>query len=376
MFNIKYVNKDDTSILEILNSNIIIKKELYYETVELKSKIDNVDFTKWKIIRSISTDYEIIGNNRIHNCENLKRYNIISRAYYKLWEILNKNEKRFDFFNKQHMKIACLAEAPGGFIQCMIHYRYRNYDEITAISLYENKNNIKWGLNPNKYNIIYGDKSKNHDGNLYNPEIIDFFIKSHKYKLDLVTADGGILLSDYKENYKSQYHLQLFLSELYVSIKLLKKDGVFILKIYEICSKSMLDFLILVNSLYEYVNIYKPKTSREMNNEKYIICKGLKKNTGKIQSEILNIIKFLWKNPKKLIQNILDDKMLKKYGYVLKVIKRVETNNLNTQKTKITNALLLNQKNKEELKEELRKKKPFHITNAYKWYKINNIHIN
>ena len=375
MFKIEYMNQDDKNLLQLLNSNIIINKKLYFETNVLKSSIDDIDLSRWKIIRSISTDYEMIGNNRIHNFEKIKRYDIISRAYYKLWEILQRY-KNFDFLSQKHLKIACLAEAPGGFIQCMIHYRYNCFDEITAISLYENKKNIKWGLNPNKYKIIYGDKKLNHDGNLYNPDIIDYFIKSHKYKLDLVTADGGILLNDYKENYKSQFHLQLFLSELYVSLKLLKNDGVFILKIYEMCSKSMVDFIFLVNLLYKYVDIYKPKTSREMNNEKYIICKGLKQDTNKIQKKILEILTYLWKNPNKIIKSLLNDVIYDKNEFLLKTITRIELNNLNTQKFKINHALKMKNDTKEELKHKLYKNKSFHIKKAFKWFEMNNIDIN
>jgi len=375
MFKIEYINKDDVNILHILNSNIIINKKIYNNTNKLKSEIDQIDLSRWKIIRSISTDYEMIGNNRIHNFEKIKRYDIISRAYYKLWEILQKYQ-HFELMSKKHMKIACLAEAPGGFIQCMIHYRIRYNDEITAISLYENKKNIKWSLNPEKYEILYGDKTKNHDGNLYNPEIIDFFIKSHKSKLDLVTADGGILLNDYKENYKSQFHLQLFLCELYVSTKLLKNNGVFILKIYEMCSKSMIDFIFLVNMLYKFVNIYKPKTSREMNNEKYIICKGLKKNTGDIQKEILEIIIFLWENPNKLIKSLLNNKVYDENKFLFNTINRIELSNLNIQQFKLDKAIGMKNKTKDELKKILYENKKHHIRKAYEWFNINNIYIN
>jgi len=377
MFDLKYINEDDQDLLEYLNTNIIINKELYFETIKLKSQIDDVCFSKWKIIRSISTDYEMIGNNRIHNYEKIKRYDIISRAYYKLWEILFKYKLRFNFDKKKQMKIACLAEAPGGFIQCMIHYRYKFHnDEITTISLYQNEKNIEWGLKNNKYKIIYGDKKQKHDGNLYNPNIIEYFINSHKSKLDLVTADGGLLLIDFKENYKSQYHLQLFLSELYISVKLLKTDGVFILKIYEISSKSMLDFMILVNNLYNYVSIYKPKTSRDMNNEKYIICRGLKKDTDEIQGEIFKIIKFLWENPKKLINNILKYNSINDYQYVLNIIIKKEKYNLYTQKNKLTNALVMKDDTVDELKKKLNLKKSFHLNNAYKWFYANGININ
>ena len=369
---IKYLNTEDKNILSQLNENIIINKELYFETIRLKLGIDNIPFNKWKIIRSISTDYEMIGNNRIHNIENLKRYNIISRAYYKLWEILKKYENTFILYKKGQLNIGCLAEAPGGFVQALLHYRYKYYnDNITAISLYENKKNIKWGLNNNKYKIIYGDPEKNHDGNLYNPEIIEYYINSHKNKLDLITADGGMLLTDYKENYKSQYHLQLFLCELYISLKLLKNNGIFILKVYELCSQNMIDFIIIINKLYKKVNIFKPKTSREMNNEKYIICRELNQNQEKLIKLIKKIIIYLWKNPKKIIKSFLTKKEIENNQNLIKLIINIEKRNLLQQKEKLKTALIYKTKSKDELKDLLKEKQPLHINMAYKWYKIN-----
>ena len=94
---LNFLNIEDKKIKNKLKNNIIINKELYLEITDLKIQIDNIFFDKWKIIRSISTDYEIIGNNRIHNVYQLKRFNIISRAYYKLWEILKKMKKHLNY---------------------------------------------------------------------------------------------------------------------------------------------------------------------------------------------------------------------------------------------------------------------------------------
>jgi 23S rRNA U2552 (ribose-2'-O)-methylase RlmE/FtsJ len=371
---IKFYNIEDKQIIKKLNQNIIINKELYFETIQLKLGIDNIAFSKWKIIRSISTDYEIIGNNRIHNIEELKIHNIISRAYYKLWEILQTYHKTFKFFEIPQMNIACLAEAPGGFVQALLHYRNNHFnDNITAISLYENKKNIKF--KNVKCKIIYGNPEKNHDGNLYNPEIIEYFINSHKNKLDLITADGGIQLMDYKENYKSQYHLHLFLCELYISLKLLKSNGIFILKVYELCSTNMIDFMIIINKLYKKVNIFKPKTSREMNNEKYIICRDLKPNNDQIIKDIYQTIKYLWKNPNKMIKSFLRGKDRQKHKGLKNLISNIEKRNLLKQKGKLEKAIKYKENSKDELKIILKQKQPKHIFMAKKWYKENNINL-
>ena len=77
------------------------------------------------------------------------------------------------------------------------------------------ENKIDWGtkwLSKNKnVKLIFGDETKGHDGNLYNPDIINHYCNYYKNKkADLVTSDGGFLLKGQQENHKGQYHNQLF----------------------------------------------------------------------------------------------------------------------------------------------------------------------
>lgn len=381
-FKIKYLNKNDKYLYQKLEKNIYINNEIYKINNELKTEIDNIPFDKWKIIRSISSNYEMIGNNRIHSDNKIKSINIISRAYFKLWEILNIYENRTNFNKKEKLNIACLAEAPGGFIQCIINYRKEKIknDKITAISI-KNKdkdnNNIKWNIvDENNLKIIYGDSKKNHDGNLYNPEIIDYFINAHKYKLDFITADGGLLLHNIQENYKSHFHINLFLSELYIATKLLKYNGFFIIKIYEISSKLMLDFILLLNYIFYNIKIIKPKTSREMNNEKYVFCYFLRPNIDYIVNNIYKILVKLWNNKTLLLINILDDIIYENNSKIIDILKQIELKNLNIQNDKLKIAIQLTKLSKEELKKELKNKQKEHYKNAYRWFKLNNIYLN
>jgi 23S rRNA U2552 (ribose-2'-O)-methylase RlmE/FtsJ len=371
MFDIKYVNKNNVNISNILQNRIILNDNLYQNIIKYKNEIDDIDYHKWKIIRSISTDYEIIGNNKIHNIPKFKRFDIISRAYYKLWEILNHFEKTFELLKMPHLRIGCLCEAPGGFIQCLKDYRNNSNDRISGISIKNDYNNIKWNINDLNIEIIYGNIEKNHDGNLYNPEIIKYFINYHKNKLDLITADGGLLLGKREENYKSNYHLQLFLSELYISSKLLKNEGVFIIKIYEINNISILDFMILVNNIYKNVKIFKPKTSREMNNEKYLICYKLKNDIIKYQNKIMEILKKLWENPNYLIIDIFNENTREKYKKLIKLLEKIEKPYLKKQELRLKNAINMKYLTKYELKIILKSKRRFHIKNAEEWYNKN-----
>lgn len=59
----------------------------------------------------------IVYNNLIEQSQ------IFSRAYFKLWEILETGV--LDDMKNKEMSIGCVAEGPGGFIHALVDYRLR-----------------------------------------------------------------------------------------------------------------------------------------------------------------------------------------------------------------------------------------------------------
>jgi 23S rRNA U2552 (ribose-2'-O)-methylase RlmE/FtsJ len=372
-FNITYTNiNNNKNLFYQLNKNIIDNKKLFYDINEIKKEIDYVPYYKWKIIRSIVTKYEMIGNNSLHNIRNLHEINCISRAYFKMFEILHKYEKELNIKREEPMRISGLAEAPGGFIQCMINYRNNEKDDITGISLKDSKDNkIDWTLK-NDVKIIYGDESKGHDGNLYNPEIINYYCDYYKdNKADLVTSDGGFLLNKNQENFKGQYHMNLFISEIYIALKILKEKGSFVIKVYELCFKSMVDILVILNMVFKKVDLVKPKTSREMNNEKYIVCLDYKENID-INKKLFEIINNMWENKNKLIiNNILN--LNKEQWNIVRKYKNFCIGKLNHQFYKLQEGISYKHCHIKELNYILRGMEHEKYNNALSWINENKI---
>ena len=65
----------------------------------------------------------------------------------------------------------------------------------------------------------------------------------------------------------------MILSEIFAAISVQKKNGHFILKVFDILTETSINLIYLLFLCYKKVYIYKPKTSRPTNSEKYIICK-------------------------------------------------------------------------------------------------------
>lgn len=366
-----YIHLDQKNTINKLNKNIIINKKLYDNINLIKMKIDDIDNYKWRLIRCIMTDYEFVGNNKFHNIKQLKNRHTISRAYYKLWEILCHYENDFELFKKRDvpMRLAGLAEAPGGFIQCLVDYRKNEHDNLTGISLKDSKNNkIDWLIANKNVKIIYGDETKNHDGNLYNPEIINYYCDYYKKeKADFVTADGGFLLNDEEENHKGQYHNGLFLAETYIALRILKDGGHFVMKIYDFCNKTMIDILTILNQVFDKVHVMKPVTSREMNSENYIICSNYKYDK-KIVSSIGRMIRYMWNNDNKLIINSIfkctDERLANLFS-------KISKQKMLYQQRKLIGAIKMKDKTNDELIQIIKDNHKFKSKKAYTWLERN-----
>lgn len=266
-----------------------------------RNNIDNIDSESWKKVRWYINLYDFQVKDPI-----------INRAFYKYWEIVNEFEI-FEDYNEDEIILHC-AEAPGGFIQGTNIYlqidrivqplkkktdvtdddgftvvkrsrnkRFENY-RIYTISLnkdlpqYKNYNLPSYNKNIlNKYLCIsYG---KDNTGDINNIQNINYLKHISKKEFYLITADGGFDEgTDF--NHKEQLHYQLILNEIFTALMMQKKNGHFILKMFDILTETSIHLLYLLSCFYKEIYIYKPKTSRPTNSEKYIICKYFECDTN------------------------------------------------------------------------------------------------
>ena len=320
IFNIKVKNNDNT-IIQNMNSIINFNdtyvpekpQEIYGFDCKLnvyRDKIDQIDTDVWKKIRWYINDYDFLVKDPI-----------INRAFYKYWEIINV----FNIFENhgETDTIFHCAEAPGGFIQgSNIYFQLNNknnknknkiikqIDEDGFITIPKKKKSVErcykiYTISLNKdlpeykdynlpsYNkriinknicITYGKDNTGDINNLDNINDIKKIINSSG--CDLVTADGGFD-EGIDFNNKEQLHYLLILNEIYSAVCIQKISGNFILKVFDIFTETSINLLYLLNLIYSEVYIYKPKTSRPTNSEKYIICKNFKLNEDSVKESLL-----------------------------------------------------------------------------------------
>ena len=225
---------------------------------------------RWDGAKKQTNDYEYIYTSTNPN-KNICSIIPISRSYFKLREIM------YDLNLTCDGKVACLAEAPGGFIQSLMDMFHSQIDIIHGITLISENNDIPfWNnglLKETKVKISYGDDKT---GDLYNVKnLLHFINEVQKSSCSLVTADGGF---DYSDDFNSQEYVsyQLIYSEVFLALSLLKEGGTFICKIFDIFTIHTIGILYLLYLSFDDLVFIKPVTSRSTNSEKYVVCKGYK----------------------------------------------------------------------------------------------------
>lgn len=272
------------------------------------------------IITDYNEDMETIANKYFDT-------KILDRAFFKIWEIFMEHDL---VSKKNNFVSAHIAEAPGSFVQATILYRekFTNYsknDKYHGISLHADSKDIPMFIDnfkkkydnedPLRLHLYKTENKQDKNGDITNPKIISQFVKQVG-KADMVTADGGFPWIN--ENMQEQEYMRLFIGEVLTGLKILKKGGHFICKIYETYTYTMIKIIRLLSDIYDKILMIKPLTSRISNSEKYIVCINYYDNNKSIIEFIEKINIYLYNNPDKFIYDpspemILDDQLLEIY---------------------------------------------------------------
>ena len=272
-FFISKKNDENLSNEQIKKINEDIKNKLD----EQKNHIENDQI--WDIAKRYVNEYENIFSSSkkyIKICTKKP----ISRAYFKLWEILKDFHDKI-FKNNKKINTAHIAEGPGGFIECLVDYKSKykiDIDKIYGVTLLiqsDTENRVPfWKLSKDyckDNNILINKKSEN-IGDLYQLKNIQTFVNKVGYhSCEIVTADGGFDFSN-DFNQQEEVFLQLFLSEIYTAANIQTQGGTFITKIFDMFTIDTNCLISILSSLYNDIYIIKPFTSRPANSEKYLVC--------------------------------------------------------------------------------------------------------
>jgi 23S rRNA U2552 (ribose-2'-O)-methylase RlmE/FtsJ len=263
--------------------------------LDIKERI-NIHEKDWDTFKKYTNPYEYIHSIIPNKKKCVSKYKPLSRSYFKMIEIINifklnefytenrnsivnNNEPKFILKGKKTpIKTFHLAEGPGGFIEAIVKLRNNPEDSYIGMSILDDKEDLNipaWKKselflkeNPN----VFIENGIDNTGNILNIENFAYCKEKYESSMDLITADGGFDFSvDF--NHQEANISKLLFAQIAYALCMQKKDGSFVIKIFDSFMLHTLDLLYILSSMYKRVYISKPQTSRFANSEKYIVCK-------------------------------------------------------------------------------------------------------
>lgn len=253
---------------------------------------------------------------------------ILSRGFFKLWEIL----MSYDLIptDSSDFVSASLAECPGSFLQAIIFYRdlyagtKAKKDKYHAVSLHPedeydhvpeldnefikfyNKESPKRFIEHKTYpKQVAGGFDDKHNGDITDPKTLRLFGGQMKERADFITADGGFNWKN--ENTQEQEAFKLIYAQIVGAIKLQKKGGSFVCKFFETFTMLSMKFISILKMFYKDVFLVKPLMSRRSNSEKYFVCKGfLFDEKNKEYQKMLSYLEEIMEQNHKTKMNMVD----------------------------------------------------------------------
>ena len=226
-----------------------------------------------------------------------KKYTAISRSFHKMEELIQ--YYRLDIQGQ----IVSLAEAPGGFLQCMAEHQ-KPGATFHVMSLVADHDVDVPKLHPSivKSNVTVHTGALG-NGDITQMENIDSLLKVVKSPVHLLTADGGYNERDF--NKKEQHHLRLIFSEFYTAVAL--RASQVVIKLFDIHTLPTIQMITLACVLYNHVSICKPPGSRPTNSEKYLVLSEFLGLTNVTES-VLSLFKTVLAAPGH-VQSLFDDEV-------------------------------------------------------------------
>lgn len=249
-------------------------------------------------------DYENSLDNIISKKFNFdKTTKVITRDFYKLWEIL----VYFDLLNDKEVKTLSLSDN-GGFLQCIYEYRNYYYSSSKDTYCYQSTNEkeisecLKGNIKNNKIKLTntISDENLNISDLLLTKNTVNKFIKDNKLNnINFITSNGTN--DNFNNNLESNMY-NYIAGQILTVINIQKENGTYVLRIEDCFTDVTLKLLNIIGSCYKHVYICKPLFSRSFNNERYLVCKNFNINESN-KKKIINKLEILLDDINDLYKN-------------------------------------------------------------------------
>ncbi|KAK5968489.1 Ribosomal RNA large subunit methyltransferase J, partial [Trichostrongylus colubriformis] len=267
--------------------------EILRKMLQSKNVFDVVPDRDLREARARANPYETIGAAFFQNRAAMKVANL-DRTFGFIFsgeteeKLLNKNplksERPTNNCDRETplFYFADVCAGPGGFSEYML-WRKAFYNVKGFGFTLKGKDDFKLGKftasSAHYFEPYYG---KEGDGDVTKPDNInsleEFIMRgTNDVGVDLMMADGGFSVEG-QENIQEILSKRIYLCQLLVSLCIVREGGVFFCKLFDLFTPFSVGLIYLMYIAYDQISLHKPHTSRPANSERYIVCKGLRKN--------------------------------------------------------------------------------------------------
>ena len=225
---------------------------------EMRSRVGSATGPEWGRAVSMRDPVSILKRTHPH----------VNRATFKLHEIVSR------LFSDEHdggrlpRTAAFLAEAPGGFLYCA--RQLWPHCECHAMS--SSAEGAIAFATPDDPAILGGLP---HEGDLRHAAVEEALVqRCGAASADVVSADGGTEIADL--SCAEQQITSLVLAQAAVALRLQAQGGCLVLKVFEGCTLPTRQLFEVLRQLYQKIMLFKPRSSKVCNSERYVVAMGLK----------------------------------------------------------------------------------------------------
>ncbi|KFB44010.1 AGAP000826-PA-like protein [Anopheles sinensis] len=280
-------------------------REILLQILDSKSVFNNLGADDMRKARSKSNPFELIKSNIFINRAAVKMANMDALFDFMFTKPVDMKGsplvRDHDLFY-----FADVCAGPGGFSEYVLwrnKWRAKGFGFTLKGANDFRLDDFSAGA-PETFDTYYGPKD---NGNIFDPANIegftDYVMTQTETGVHVMMADGGFSVEG-QENLQEILSKQLYLCQVIVALAIVRTDGHFVMKFFDIFTPFSVGLLYLVYKCFKQISICKPNSSRPANSERYLVCKWKKPNTDLIQRHLEDVNRQMFNNKNEKIDTL------------------------------------------------------------------------
>ncbi|KAH9578098.1 Ribosomal RNA methyltransferase FtsJ domain [Trypanosoma melophagium] len=237
-----------------------------------KTALDSIDNAAYMAARDALFPLAVSG------CQGASAFG--NRAGHKLYETMEASgvwehlrQERQSQKKGKRIGFVDVCGGPGAFSQALFAMSRRHKLKLRGFGMtLRGVEGLDWysSLSSSEFLPMYGIDGTGDIFKLANIEALCSLTLTEDIKL--VVADGGFNVSFDIANYQETISGRILFGQWLAALKLLRNGGCFVLKLFDTFSPLLRSMLFLSTYLYKRVHVVKPRHSRVVNSERYLVC--------------------------------------------------------------------------------------------------------